>query len=750
MLGRIAAVAALSVICALLSGCSKSVPAGAAVGPSPDPEPPSTLDDGSGLSALRLYSASQASAFRGHISALEGIGRILEASARRPAKPEPGLRGFGAGMAGPAIPARDGGQLAKGLTLLKSGATGTAAQGGEASEWAGMAALSDDEMTQWWFEGDTAWFVRGDSAKGAIHWIHVFHDAEGEAFSLVRDSLVYKWPYDDKAPVLIASHTTVKHWDGGEDRLGLTDDDGDGTLMGTPDGMTVRIRKERTVARGDTAFKSVWHMDHGDSSEYHGHGEGRPIRFADTTLVGGRAVAWTVTSDGDGDGLALRAAGRGNVLIRNEACAVEASGSRTCVASVQGAGPDADPMTPLDNPVQRYSVAVFSPAGDTLSVTEYGDGDGDGVCSSSAPGSANRIWETRRFPARDGLKAYRDSSVRQLHDPEDESDDRLAFHMAETFTADGGVATITSGTGDGRGTFGTGDTVRVRERIAYPDPAPQGSGDTAAALDSVIRTASLLPGNLADPGDDRILAWSSVFHYRTRPGGIRKWRREESDPAKRSLAWEERLFFPDGDSLSMSGTEAGPGTGSYILATAHHAVRSGSYESAGGRIRDTIRYLDHKAQGPAFDIGEGTFRAGFGDLTLKRVYGDGKGEATRLIVIPGSDGGSEVMALSGSDTCLYLVRGDSAFWTMEKGDTTFAFASAARGDGGYRVTQTLMNGAGDLVAEGSYLFGRDGSGSGVLHQRSGYGAGKAAGISIAADGAVVIGAESAEGLAAKP
>ncbi|HKP96443.1 MAG TPA: hypothetical protein VJ385_11865 [Fibrobacteria bacterium] len=659
---------------------------------------------------------------------------------------ETGLRGFGGHGAKPQLPdAKIGGMVS---AFLKSSSGGSGKPRGLGKSAAGPENFSADLN----FEGDTAWFVRDDSARGRIYWIHVFHDSEEDLHALVHDSLVYMWPFDGNAPVLLSSDTYVRHADGSVYHVGITGGDGKGISGEAAVDKTLRVLWEWLTVSADTAWKSSILTQTGpasgtqteDPSTYFDSGEGQTVCFADSTFIGGKVAAWIKTYDGDGDGLVLSARSGGRVVVNTESFAVAADGTRTLCRNAYGPGKDGEFFTSADNPIYPFSAILLSALGDTLSISRNGDADGDGYYIDPASNTGNRVWETSMLGPGGGFRSYRDSTVKTLNDPIGDGNERIDFYAAEATRMDGSEARISVEPKQDRAGFTASDTVLVREWRG-----PQ------TGRDSTLHLARIIPGNLTDPADDKVIEWSEHAWYGS--GGdltyasweftargpvlsgadpergilvheeryartgmvagrwpVRSWRKNIIDLEADAGKWEERRFFSDGDSLAGTGRSHPGGTGEYSFSFDGGMVNSGRYDAVTGAFQDTIRYPQREDGGTDYDVCEGVLQPGNGTGDYKCAYSYSKGEvqATRVI-LAGVNNGLSAAFLSEKDSGTYRIHEDTAVWKATRGNAASEFAIVTLRNGIHEVTVKTFDPDGAKTAEGKFTFTPDGLGTGT-------------------------------------
>ncbi len=535
-------------------------------------------------------------------------------------------------------------------------------------------APPEDPGNDFLFEGDTSWFDYRDSARGTVNWVHVFRDPDNTVNALVVDTLIYRWPCLDSTPVLVGTSTSMRPYVGGEYHLVLSDEDGDGILNGASDGAPMRIRKEWRSVAGDTVRKSVWHLDHGNAELRANLDEGVPVSFSETTLVAGRAIAWSASRDGDGDGFVLRATSGHDLIVKTESFTLDATGNRWYTRLDNGDGADGDWTTAADNPWFRYGRTGVSPRGDTLEASQSGDADGDGYYYDPAPGARNLAWETHHYTSRKGYRTYRDSVVRELGDLADAGDDRVISGMARIEWPDGGISTIRSvRKGNGSG-FGIGDTVSVRETRRFAAGSPNEGG-----LDSLEREAWILAGDLASPADDQLI-WSN-----------------------------ERAWHAAGGALITSVAERHAGVWEYTAALPGDRRAEGRYEPVTGRFQDRILYQEGKST----EVLTGQLAEdGTGEVSLTHFAG-GASETVRLVATR-APGAFRIAAVSGIDTAWYTQAGDSTLCTLASPLRWTYLSAFADGAGGYRIFRADLDRDGAAVGQGEFGFSPDGSGSGWL------------------------------------
>ncbi|MDB5103975.1 MAG: hypothetical protein JWP91_1664 [Fibrobacteres bacterium] len=662
--------------------------------------------DTAASASLRRAMARNAAAFHKDIASLERLDRVMKAAAAPPrataSRIEAGLLDAGdpGSLAGP-IPGLPGkaGSIVRPLSETwpygVRGRSGAAGAGRGSGSGMTMARIDPDPFTAYaYFEGDTSWFVFDDSAQGSILRIHVFNDADGEEFRLVKDSMAFRFPYDEEAPVLLASATRFFYPDGSTLYQGLSDDDGDGALATAPQGLDVRLRREWLVVSGDSAWKSVWRTDHGLPALGGTLGEGLALSFADTLFVKDEPVTWSRAFDADGDGFALEAAPGNALKVGVESFSRGGDGLRRYFSNAYGPGADGDIFASADNPLYPWTLTVLAPGGDTVSQTRFGDQDGDGFYSDPAPGAANRVWEIRRCRNRPGYRTYRDSLARILNRLGDRSDDGIAYYRADAEYEDGGEAHLACGSQNGSGIAGE-DTMVVRESRSFlpsgnaaqadPDTDPAAAEAAAGDLDSLVQVTLVIPGGLFDPADDSILNRISRGYARNSRGSATLW-----------------------------------------------------YDPGSGRFLDTLPHQGGQAEGSAYEASGGTYHPadGTGEFARKEVSADGDSTVTRVGIVGDGPGRHIVKAVLDGKTAIYHCHGDSASWTEKSGDTVTTCTRVARADGSFSMLQVIREEKGGTIAEAAYTFGPDGSGSGSYREFADGKARQAVVFAITSDGGV--------------
>ena len=506
------------------------------------------------------------------------------------------------------------------------------------------------------YDGDTSWFVYDDSAQGRIHWIHAFHDADGNTHNLVRDSLVFRWPFAPAAPVLTASFSRRLNWYGYELCEGLADGDGDGSLNGSAPGTALRQRKEFTVTLGDTAWKSVWLMGHGGSDAA---GDGLPVMFADSMFVKGAAVAGTRGSDGDGDGFVFSGPAGAPMVVRTESFHRDAGGLRIHTRGASGPGEDGDFFISGDNPLYPFTVAVLSASGDTLSVHAYGDADADGYYADPRAGAANRVWETGRYLEREGFRTYRDSLVKSLGALETRPMMAWPFTGSHTVGVDGAETRR-------KDVFGPAQSDWTWEERRY-----------AADGDSTVTSGSLGP--------------DGVFHYADLlPRGAR------------ASGWYETETGRFRDTLALEGRGMGDGHVREFCDGIHHASAGTADFALNARPADGggtwTRMLMEPDDGGGFAVtairgpDRDTYRIRGDTVTWKASYGD---TLAAFTAIPLGTGGYRVLesVIDGGGGPL--------------AEAEFEFGPDRSGRGSYRDMADGPSGRSEAAVE--FVFGAEGS-----------------------------------------
>ena len=265
----------LALLCTLPSACSRNAPHETALGPDMIAPVAAKPADTSAASALRRTSGLQVASFQSNLASLRRMDGLFHDGHDGGGAPDPKVQpdpeAFPSQTASAAAMRGQAYARAKALQAPERGRAGGAGLGrvgcfgcplypihpthpvhkGPGGGGNGRPDPFNPDLS---FEMDTSWFDYSDSAQGHIHWIRVFHDAEADLFGLVRDSLVYRWPYAPKAPVLTASHTRLVNFDGHITETGISDADGDGDLNRAAPGAGPRVRKEWVSTFGDTTW----------------------------------------------------------------------------------------------------------------------------------------------------------------------------------------------------------------------------------------------------------------------------------------------------------------------------------------------------------------------------------------------------------------------------------------------------------------------------------------------------------------
>ncbi|MDB5047914.1 MAG: hypothetical protein JWO30_985 [Fibrobacteres bacterium] len=701
--------AAALVTCALLAACSGKADGDLATGPATAPAPAHDTDsetkapDTASLENLLRKSGADVAAFHGNVAALDRISGLMNRAPapRVPARTGPGSLAYpdgspgawtGAAPAFTAHPVRETREPDQALTVLEA------------------------VPPELWFEGDTSWFDYGDTASGRVRWIHVFHDSEEELHALVRDSMVYRWPYDPGAPILVSSCTRVRNIFGGEYLTDLADDDGDGDLNASRAGKPLRIRKEWTAIAADTLRKTVWRLEQGGPEDSLGNGV--PLSFAESTFIGGRIVSWTETREGDGDGYMFRAAAGAGAILSTDAFVAEGDGTTLRVLKTYGPGADGDFATAEDNPVFFHSERTVRPDGSESLITRAPKRAGTGIDGSDTVVVRERNAWPHPVPGAAGangeLSAGRDSTWRVSWmlpgDPENPADDLIAWWSDRTWSD----RTLS-------GQAGT-PIYASQEFTAAGSAVPAGKEPVAGVL---VREEEYAGTARADgPVADR---------------KIKRFRRSDVfDHGKKLWAWDERRYYPDGDSATESGRLLPDGACVYagILDKATRA--SGWFDAGTNLFRDTVRHLENPAGGTAYAIHAGAYKAGdgTGDYVSRRVSASGDSTVTRILIARESGDRYRITALTDGDSGTYFTGAGGVTWTARRGDTTVTLTSIAREDGAYGLLETIADGKGTTLVQGKFSFRTDGSGSGTLKGFAIDGAAGSAAFGFAADGAV--------------
>lgn len=647
--------------------------------------------------------------------------------------------------------------LSKG-TQPKSMAAGALLKSGP-----GLAKASSLAATA--FLADT--LVLSDSAEGWVYGLraYAFSDTAGGRARTGegRDSTRFRWPHAAAHPVVLSFHRRRVLDDGTVETASAHDDDGDGLLSEAAAGKAVRLRREWSTRRGDSAWLARVLTEHGQTTRFDSLGAGKARSWSDTLKVGGKVAWWRKVYDADGDGLVAGAAAGGTVKIGSDSYADLGGGRIRFATEIHGPGPDLDYARDADN--ERYAASGYTVDAEGRDVNRSlsGDLDGDGLLWSPASGAANRSWETTAWlqpPA--GWKTYKDSAAKA-------ADGRISAYRAEGLREDGARLVLEAASPDGAAAFGPADTVLLTERLAHP------AGD-AQRRDSTVRIAHVIPGRLDLADDDLLLRWSLRVHFNAASGvslreetfvaeepvapgaeapagslvveerlraqaagaPVRTWKRRDFDQAAGTSQWKEIKSFADGDSTVAAGRRAADG-GGYLSRTGRGLKVSGRYDPVTGAFQDTVSWLDTLGAQAGSQVTAGTLKGGAGAFTRIAVRADGKRTEIQGRKTCDAQGTCTLTRVTDSDSAVYAFRGDSV--TIEKsfGAVKVALACVRSEPGAYTVTLAGKESGGALRLTGTLEFGRDGRGSGSLVELAGGKPGPGVSFRSEPDGRVRVG-----------
>ncbi|GEM_PF-3255392 len=535
---------------------------------------------------------------------------------------------------------------------------------------------------------------------------------------------------------------------------GSYDDDGDGILNGASVGKTVRIRKTYSSHYGDTLYHQAALTDHGNTFLYDSLGDGEALSSADTVWIKGKITGRNETRDGDGDGFLNTAANGGEPIIKTAAFGVNEDGSQWYAYNVYDPGADKDFSKWEDNGQYPSFNVTLSAKGDTLSRSDYGDADGDGLYFSGAAGAANKVWVTNHYFNQNGYKTYRDSVVQFVHDLTIGDDDQITYYSAAAHYDDGSTSLITTNAKHGKDVFGEKDTVEVKEIYTYTGYVAKDADDHTGDKDSAVIVTWMIPNDLGTNDDDEVVYWSHKDYYKkslstlfssevftakvpvlagqepeagvmvkeerytaSAEHDVSKWfRREEFDKAKGTSAWHDVSYYVRGDSSYEDGGLLAAGVGTYARNPDADTRNTGWYNSNTNEFKDTTLYLGAKGTDPAKDISWGTYKDedGTGDYTNEEVLANGDTSMSRTIKVKKGEDQFVVTEISAADTNTYETHKDTTLWTQPDSSGKTKYSSVLGDDGSYTVLETTLDTDGKTLATGEFTFFPDGSGSGSI------------------------------------
>jgi hypothetical protein len=593
---------------------------------------------------------------------------------------------------------------------------------------------------------DSSWFVLADSALGHILWVRAFLLSDSGTAVEARDTLVYKWPYSPDNRTVLGQAGARAFANGTRQSYAVSDEDGDGLLNEAVPGAKVKLRKQWITIHGDTAWKSVHHTVHGNTGLYDTIGPGLDTGWTDTVFVGGKLASWQRYMDGDKDGFVLTAAAGKQVRVNRDSYADLGGGLFQVDQEAFGPGADGDFLKAADNEAYPSVRQTLDADGHTLALTRQGDGDGDGFYFDPAAGAdGNRAWIVNQYPASDTAKAWSDSLAQILPGPAG-ADAKIAYYRKSLAFADGRKLTAFT-RAPGKDAFGGTDTVQYWEKWDWT------GWNAGGGADSSLKVTWMLPGDLADPSDDRISRTFSQTWYAPgqplvyvtetlnagaafAPGQAPQagdWTREERrnpvssksvirsvqyrefDLPKAKVDWRSTDYFESGATTESNGGGAPDGTGVYARDLGTGARSTGSYDAATGAFADTTAFLGAAGETKDREIAWGEVDAAKGtcDYHAKRLGGRDTATVRVTAVIEGK--GISLTRAGASDTVRMHLEGDSAVMVKTLGGVkrTYAWAEAS---GAYRVSETDVDAEGKALATGEYFFGKDLSGNGTVRK----------------------------------
>lgn len=655
------------------------------------------------------------------------------------------------------------------LALLKTSAPAAS----HALSYSVLGAKSPASVVASWASGDTTGLRYADSAKGYIQQVREkpFTDSLGSGTML--DSLVYRWPYSPASPTVIFHGRLLAYADGRRARYDIHDEDGDGLLNEALLGKSVMLRRVYTLRSGDTAWKTVSHTVHGQTTQYDSLGAGRLSSWSDSASVSAKSVWSRRNYDGDGDGMVLTAAAGAKVRVLRDASTSLADGSLRLDFEGFGAGPDGKYLAEADNERFAWRSAVIDSKGRDVEQVRHGDADGDGFYWSAAAGATNRVYATRIRSAAEGFISYRDSLVQDLA-ASFAQEPRLVSFASETRRVDGTVSSVSLRLPPGTSSSGASDTVQVREVISYAAYIPRSPADSLADLDSAVTVLWLVAGEVENDRDDRLTQWHRREHFKSgrplqsaavqvrgdapfAPGAIpgsglllreQVFRPGTAQGLARSAfmrefggaepkPWKRTDWLATGDSAVSSGYAVAIGPSAYVRELGPEARCSGWRDASTGEFRDTVARLDPSGKVAFRETYAGTLKPsdGTGEFIRRRLGPGTDTAAIRYAVTRGADG-LLLLRVSGTDSIRIAWKGDTAIATEKVGGLTVRGTWRPEA-GAYRMTQSKSETAGGKARGGAdYSFGRDGSGAGVDTRLSADGKKSEGAVRFRADGTV--------------
>ncbi len=592
---------------------------------------------------------------------------------------------------------------------------------------------------------DSTYFVYDDSSSGHILWVHEYEFAEAGATVKAIDTLTYKWPYSLTDRTVLGHKGSRAYANGARMRYVVSDQDGDGILNEAIAGKKIRLLKTWVTVHGDTTWKSLYPTIHGSTNYYDSIGEGSPMGWTDSVFVGGRTVSWQRTYDGDGDSLVLAADAGVKIKVHRDSYSELGGGVFRLDYETFGPGADGKYLLADDNELYPYNSLTVDGKGKDLVATRYGDVDGDGFFWNPAT-AANKAWISNLYTPTDSVTEWSDSLQQDLSGTRGATA-KVTYYASNRKYADGRKLLVYSRI-PGKTAFGGGDTVQIWEKTDLTGWKSHGDAD------STLRVTWLIPGNLADAGDDKVAMWyaqtwnkqgaqaisSSVLftaavaygaalqpkagtyvtESRMNPSSaksiVRSVLTKEFDLPNDVSSWRRTDFFESGDSTVSTGGGSPAGAGTYTQVLGQGAKNTGFYDAATGEFADTTSLLDFKGGEKTKEILTGTINAakGTGDYRYQRVTNGKAGPEIHVTVVADGDGFA-MTRVSAAGTATIAIHGDSAVMAKTEGGVkrTYTWSDAS---GTPHVSQQDKDAAGASVATGEYSFGQDLSGTGTCNK----------------------------------
>ncbi len=608
---------------------------------------------------------------------------------------------------------------------------------------------------------DTVWHY-ADSATGIIQRIVVTPFSDTTGSGVLRDSIIFRFPYLQLSPYVLGQ-VAIKSYAGGKTvTLTVTDEDGDPLLNEAPTGYPIKLHKKWITLHGDTTWRSDMHSLYGITTFYDSIGSGSPSQWTDSIFNKGVCIWWEKTYDCDGDGMVLTHAAGGKTKIQKDSYTDLGDGSVRMDFEAFGPGPDGDYMREADNERYPFRSVVFDAHGNEKVTTRFGDKDGDGFFWSPDAGAGNLASVVNVFQSTDSVKSRIDSLVETV--PEAGSLPASGDLAAAKVVYFGSTLTYKDSTSSriftkaGKDGFSGSDTITIWEYRSYAKYQPSAADDPLKDIDSTLRVTWVVPNDLSNPDDDQIVKWYSESFFKsghskvtvtdvfTPDAPIRKSQAAQAgtgiheeilhplnsqsviraltwkafDLSQHASNWKETRYFENGDSSIAMGNEISKGVGGYSHVLGAHLLNSGWFDANTGGFKDTLKVTDLAGKPLFTETCAGTLsQAGTGSFDRKRIMASGSAAGALAdhfeVGKDGADGaGGFKLTMTGKDTAVISLRGDSATWAGAMPGTNLTLTWSHPGAGVYQVSESGADTkTKSITGTGDFKFGEDGTGKGL-------------------------------------